>query len=374
MAIRLQNVYYLLCYAWDQWESRGFADVNAVSGDRVESLLGQVLRDAVGNLLRRGLDRGYLAAEEEGRRLRGKLLVSPTIQRMLIRQGRVACLVDELSHDVPHNRIIKAAITALVAVPGLDKEIRAGLLDHRRRMYDVSDVDLSAAAFRGVQLHRNVASYAFALNVCQLVARSLIPEPGSGKRRFHPFTANEQEMGRLFEAFVRNFLKREQREFRVSAAKVEWNAISLHESDLSLLPEMRTDVLLASSLTRVAIETKFYASPFQIHYGGKKLISSHLYQLLAYLSHLGRLDGPEVVGVLLYAVSGEDLRLDYRLGGHKVLIRSVDLGRDWLGIRSQILGLARELSNRPDGIASPEQQRIDVGPLAAENAANPPPL
>lgn len=343
MAIRLQNVYYLLCYAWDQWESRGLADVNTVPGERTENLLGQVLRDAVANLLRRGLDRGYIAAEEEGRRLRGKILVSQTVQRMLIRQGRVACLVDELSHDVPHNRVIKAAITALVSLPELDKEIRAGLLEHRRRMYDVSDVDLSPAAFRGVQLHRNIAGYAFALNVCQLVARSLIPEPGSGKRRFHPFTANEQEMGRLFEAFVRNVLKREQSQFRVSAAKVEWHAIPLDGADLSLLPEMRTDILLTNASTRVAIEAKFYASPFQAHYGSNKLISSHLYQLLAYLSHLRPLDGREVVGVLLYAVSGEDLRLDYRLDGHRVLIRSVDLGRPWGGVRAQLLALAGEL-------------------------------
>ena len=113
-------------------------------------------------------------------------------------------------------------------------------------MHDVSDVELSPAAFRSVQLHRNVAGYAFVLNICRLVERSFLPEPGTGRKRFHPFTASDQEMGRLFELFVRNFLRREQRAFDVSASKVPWDVVPLEDSDLAWLPEMRTDVTLTN--------------------------------------------------------------------------------------------------------------------------------
>jgi 5-methylcytosine-specific restriction enzyme subunit McrC len=342
VSVSVQNIYYLLCYAWDRLEARQVVDVEAIPGNRVENLLGQVFRDGVAHLIRQGLDRGYVGFVEEGRRLRGKLVLADTVQRTLLPRGRVACQLDELSHDVPHNRVIKAAMSALIGLPGLDHTLRTGLRNHCRRMERVADVELSTAAFRGVQLHRNLARYAFLFNVCRLVARSLLPEDRAGRRRFHPFTASQQEMGTLFEAFVRNFLRREQEVFHVAAAKVPWHVEAIGASDPSWLPEMRTDVMLTSPARRVAIETKYYATSFQSHHGSKTLISGHLYQLSTYLAHLRATPGPDPVGVLLYASAGEAPRLDYRLGGHRVLIRHLDLSRDWREIHRDLLSLARE--------------------------------
>jgi 5-methylcytosine-specific restriction enzyme subunit McrC len=343
LSIRVQNVYYLLCYAWDYLEERSLVDLHAVTGDRVENLLGQVLRDGVSRLFRRGLDRGYVVIEEDGRRLRGKVLISETAQRLLLNQGRVICLPDELTVDVPHNRVIKAGITALVGIPTLDKGVCRGLLDLRRRLGDVTDVDLTPTAFRTIQLHRNVAGYGFLLNVCQLIARSFLPEAGTGRRRFHPFVANEQEMGALFQAFVRNFLKREQADFEVSAPKVDWDVVPFREADLAWLPAMQTDIVLESRDQKIVIEAKYYATPHQAFHGARKLISGHLYQVLTYVSHLRVEPGQERTAVLLYAGAGQEQRLEYRLGGHRVLVRGLDLSVEWREVHRQLLGLAREL-------------------------------
>ena len=110
MTIPVRNVYYLLCYAWDAIEAQSQIDVAAIAGNRVENLLGKVLQEGVAHLIRRGLDRGYVTEEQETRRLRGKLLLSETVGRMLLPRGRAACSVDEFNHDVPHNRVIKAAM------------------------------------------------------------------------------------------------------------------------------------------------------------------------------------------------------------------------------------------------------------------------
>ncbi len=328
-------------------------DVDAIPGNRVENLLGQVLCDGVAHLIRRGLDRGYVGFDEEARRLRGKIIISETIQRSLLPRGRIACNVDELSYDVPHNRVIKAAMTALALLPGLDDGLRVTLRNHVRRMHSVSDTDLSPAAFRSIQLHRNVARYAFLINVCHLVARSFLPDESTGVRRFHPFTTSEQKMGTLFEAFVRNFLQREQDDFHVAAAKVPWDVEPNSGSDLDWLPEMRLDVILTNSERRVTVETKYYATPYQSHLGSKKLISSHLYQLLTYVSQLRATPGPEPIGVLLYAGVGDDQRLDYRLGGHTILVRSLDLNQDWQEIHRRLLGFSRELADRDKSCSYP---------------------
>jgi 5-methylcytosine-specific restriction enzyme subunit McrC len=344
MSVPVQNIYYLLCYAWDRLESRKLVDVDALPGNRVENLLGKVLQDGVAHLIRRGLDRGYVAFEEETRRLRGKIILSETLGRSLLPRGRVACYVDELSHDVPHNQVIKAAMRALMDVPKLDSGIRSALRDHCRRMHTVTDVELSPAAFRCIQLHRNVARYTFLVNVAQLVSLSFVPDEKTGRRRFRPFTADEQRMGLLFEAFVRNFLRREQDVFHVSKAKVPWDLDPDSSSNPVWLPEMETDVVLTNAQQRITIETKYYATPYQSRHGSKKLISGHLYQLLTYLAHQRADQGPNPTGVLLYASAGKEWRLRYSLGGHTILVRSLDLDRDWKEIHRDLLGLVAKLA------------------------------
>jgi 5-methylcytosine-specific restriction enzyme subunit McrC len=345
VAVPVQNIYYLLCYAWDRLEARGLVDAASVPGNRVENLLGAVLDAAVGHLIRRGLDRGYRAIVEEERAIRGKLLMGPTVKRDLLPLGRAVCEYDELTLDVPHNRVLKAAMRALLSVPTLDRAIAGRLRRHAERFRDVSDLPaLDAAAFRAVQLHRNTAGYAFALHVSELVARSFIADQRTGQRRFHPFTQSDQEMGALFEAFVRNFLRREQDAFQVSADHVPWHVEPLPASDLDWLPRMKTDVTLASPTRRIVLETKCYARPYQDRFETRrKLISSNLYQILTYVSQLSRTPGPEPIGVLLYAQVGEQQRLDYRLGGLTVLVRTLDLLQPWQAIHRDLLHLAQEL-------------------------------
>ena len=93
----------------------------------------------------------------------------------------------------------------------------------------------------------------------------------------------------------------------------------------------------------MVIETKYYATPNQKHFGTRKLISDHLYQTLTYVSQLHATPGPPPVGVLLYAGAGEQQRLDYRIGHHELLVRSVDLSRDWRDVHHGLIALAHEL-------------------------------
>ncbi len=348
MAVPIQNVYYLLCYAWDKLGALDTTDVGALSGDRVENLLAKVLHDGVAHLMRRGLDRGYLPFEQEGRQLRGKVLLVETAQRLLLHQGRVACLTDELSHDVQHNRVLKAAMRELAYLPSIDRHLNHGLKDLCRRLYDVSDVELGAGAFRSLQLSQNLVRYAFLVEVARLVSDSLLPDQAGRGRVFRRFTASDQQMGMLFQAFVKNFLIREQRQFRVTSPKVSWAVAEAKSSDRRWLPEMQTDVALFRPGQTVLIEAKCYASSLQQrNEGASKLISEHLYQLLTYLTHYGQASGTAPVGMLLYAGLGPGESLHYELGGHLVLVRNLNLDQPWEQIHSDLLGLAAELGNWP---------------------------
>lgn len=352
--IPVENIYYLLCYAWDRLEARSQVQVSAVPGNRVENLLAKVLCDGVSQLLRTGLDRGYVAVEHDARVLRGKLLICETVKRALLPSGRVACAHDELTVDVPHNRVIKAAMGSLLRLETVDQVLRSQLRAHCQRLADVTDVELTPRAFRGIQLHSNVARYAFLINACSLVERSLLPDPKTGERRFHPFTANAQEMGLLFEAFVRNFCRYEVPEFEVSAPHIVWDAIAEIESDLGWLPVMRTDAMLSTPDRRVIIETKYYATPYQQRFGTRKLLSEHLYQLLTYLSHSAASPGPPIAGLLLYASAGDRVSVSYELGGFPVRVQTLSLAQPWERIHAELRSLVMQYR-------APNQPAVSAG-------------
>src|SRR4051812_44827127 len=120
MGVPVQNIYYLLCYARDYLQYENLVSAAVLRGDHVEDLLGAVLVEGVSRLLKNGVDQGYLSSEETGRSLRGKVLLAETVSRLLLQQGRVACQVDELSRDIPHNRVLKAAMRALADCESLN--------------------------------------------------------------------------------------------------------------------------------------------------------------------------------------------------------------------------------------------------------------
>ena len=76
--IPIQNIYYLLCYAWADLTKKEIIDVKAQDNHQVVNLLAQILINGTQYILRRGLDRSYLEQEEDTSSLRGKILFSST--------------------------------------------------------------------------------------------------------------------------------------------------------------------------------------------------------------------------------------------------------------------------------------------------------
>lgn len=250
---------------------------------------------------------------------------------------------------------------ALLAIPTLDKRLQHNLLQHLRRFHEVSDVELSAQLLRSAQLHRNVSRYTFLMDVCALIERSLIPDDTTGKREFRPFIASEQEMGRVFELFVRRFMAREQSWFTVSAPHIDWDVDAAASSSLVWLPTMRTDTLLAGPQRRIVIETKYYATAWQQRiFGTRKLRSAHLYQLLAYVEHLARMPGPEPMGLLVYAGTELAEPLHYRINGRTIMIRSLNLNQPWQQIHRDLVGLAGDLAEAVSTVHLEDVQSVIV--------------
>jgi 5-methylcytosine-specific restriction enzyme subunit McrC len=346
MHIPIQNVYFLLCYAWNKLDEKEIVQVGATESTKLVDLFARVLINGTNHLLKRGFDRGYVSYLEDTRRPRGRIQFADTVKRRLLTGGQIHCSFDDLSYNVTHNRILKTTITNLIRTEGLDHSLRESLARLRHRLHEVEEMEISGKLFSQVRLHRNNYFYGLLLNVCELLFQNLLPTEQPGAWRFRDFLQDEAKMRILFEDFVRNFYRREldPATYRVEGHKdIHWHLKSLgdgHDAE-GLLPKMQTDLSITSEGRKVIIECKF-TDAMQEHYETRRLRSDHLYQIFAYFNNLWDDQPPNTVrqAMLLYPAVNEDLSEDYRdASGWIVSVRTINLNQDWQDIRQALLAL-----------------------------------
>jgi len=343
VSIPIRNIYYLLCYAWDHVREGETVDVGSEEFSEMVDLFAKVLNEGVARLISRGLDRDYLAVNEDIRGLKGKLDLATTVKRNLLLTGKTHCAFDELSYDVPQNQILKATLRQLGMVTRLDPEQRRRAGRLYRKLDAVSDVPLRPRLFRTVRIHRNNQFYSFLLHLCRIIYDNLLVNQEEGTAEFYDFREDEQKMGLLFEQFVRRFCERETN-YDVSAPKVDWFGAEGTEADLAHLPSMWTDVVLRSPERTIILDTKFYKDPLSTWRGGMQVHSANLYQIFAYAMNwaagAARSGEPEPEGWLLYAAVRGEFDYRFELMGRSIRVRSVDLGQEWKAIERRLKDLA----------------------------------
>lgn len=348
MPIPIANIYYLLCYAWKRLEESELVAVDTTDAETLLDLFARVLFSGMTHLLKRGLDRGYVAYSESMACVRGKIDFKTTLERNLLRQARLHCEFDELSHNVLHNQIIKSTVRGLLINPHLEREQHENLMLLYRQLHDIQTIALSVTVFARVQLNRNNAFYGFLLDVCKMIYTNILAKEGDGDYLFRDFLRDEKQMGKLFEEFVRNFYRHELgkgKEDRpsVSSEAIRWDADPADDQSKKHLPGMQTDVSINWPNRHVIIDTKFYKNALQTHYDKESIHSKHLYQLFAYVKNLEHREGAyrNCEGMLLYPTVNQELNLSYMIQGHRISIRTVDLAQDWRSISHRLLSIVR---------------------------------
>ena len=220
-AIPIQNIYFLLCYAWNQLEERDLVEINAEDTTSLQDLLARVLAGGVQFLIRRGFDWGYVLHAEDTARLRGRIDFNLSMKRQLFLRGRMRCEFDEMSYDVLHNRILKTTIANLLYTDGVDDKQKERLGEYVRYLNPVTSIRISPREFRRVQLHNGNHYYRFLLNICELIYESLLPTEETGHSYFRDFIRDENRMPHVFEQFVRNFYMIEQSTYKVSRSRID---------------------------------------------------------------------------------------------------------------------------------------------------------
>ena len=120
--IPIKNLFFILCYAWGRLDEGELVSASVDEVNTPQDLLARILINGSNRVLKDGLDRGYLEFAEESSSLRGKIDFSTSISRLLFEQAKAATFVDELSHNILHNQILKTTITTLLKNVEIEKE------------------------------------------------------------------------------------------------------------------------------------------------------------------------------------------------------------------------------------------------------------
>ena len=337
--IPIQNLYYLLCYAWNHLKQGEMVDVSNVPSTELVDLFAVVLCQGVEHLARRGLEQGYLPYEEDLPGIRGRVDVLRSGRKFLLLHGRAACTFDELSANTLPNQILKSTLRVLEQVPELHGDLKGRARTLRHALAGIADISVTSHTFRRVQLHSNNRFYRFLLSVCKLIQASALVDPASGEYRFRDFVRDERAMAKVFEDFLYNFIRIEVPTWEVRREYIAWQATSDSDPNLLLLPRMATDISLRRGPQHVIIDAKYYQRTMGEYFGAEKFHSGNLYQLMSYLSNTVRSEGGQLSGMLIYPQVDKAVNETYRIQGFDVSVCTVNLDQSWESIHADIVGL-----------------------------------
>jgi 5-methylcytosine-specific restriction enzyme subunit McrC len=335
--IPIENLYYLLCYAYDKLPDQKITSVDAEHCPDSLNLLGLALARSINQLKKRGLERQYLERVEETSRLQGRVLLHESKKRLIDRQGRMVCEFDELSIDCLSNRILKAGCELALRSRALTTRVRQEIRQAQKLFTGVRSIRISESICARVRIHKNNRRYRMPIAICRLLLRSLNPNERSGRREFFDPFMEHQAMAALFEKFVRNFATIHMPWCKVSGRQIPWDG-EFDEVSRPHIPIMETDVTLEAEGFKRIIDCKFYKETMVSRYEQLKIRSGHLYQLGAYLRNASAMEGWEnVQGQLLYPAIDQNLDLNFKINAFEIKVTSVDLDQHWEVIEEKLL-------------------------------------
>lgn len=339
--IPVQNIYYMLAYAFQVLNENGYKNIETEQFDNVGELCAAILSKGVSLQLKRGLGKEYVSETEPLSSLRGKIDIAESIKTQSMLRKQLVCTYDDFTVNSYMNRIIKSTMELLIRsdiTKARKKELRKLLVFFGEvEPLNVYDINWQ------LQYNRNNQSYRMLISICYLVVKGLLQSNTSGGTKLMDFL-DEQRMCRLYERFILEYYRKEHSEIRASASQIPWQL----DDDFSfMLPVMQTDIMLSKGNTTLIIDAKYYGHTTQEQYGVHTLHSGNLYQIFTYVKNKDAEYGEQphnVSGMLLYAQTDESVQPNnvYHMGGNKISVRTLNLNCSFKEIASQLDGIVSE--------------------------------
>jgi 5-methylcytosine-specific restriction enzyme subunit McrC len=310
--IPLENLFYML--------SAGQAEVDfgtslvGFEEDELLPALAAFYERLVAHTLRRGVLKAYKEHDETLVALRGRIDI-PAMLRAGGMPAPIACRFDELSVDIPENRILRTAAVILATFPDVAPAVRRNLRHTVGVLDGVEAVD--PRAIPPINLTRLNRYYEPALRMAQVILWSGGIKDRAGKLEASTFLI---DMNHLFERFVTIQLR------RLLAGRLEVRDQVKTYLDTGQKVTMYPDLVFHRRGEPVLVaDVKYKLTDDGL---GR---NADYYQLLAYCKALDLTNG-----VLLYAGDVESSTIRVQHEGAEMLVMPLDLTGDSAAIERML--------------------------------------
>lgn len=344
--IPIQNIFYMLSYAFQVLNEQGYKNIATEQFDNVGDLCAAILARGVSRQLKQGLGREYIEHTEQRSALRGRIEITESVKTQSILKRQMVCTYDEFSTNSYMNRIIKTTMELLIRsdiAKSRKKELRKLMIFFA----DVDSLDLYLINWKQ-QYNRNNQIYRMLISICYLVIKGLLQTSSDGSVRLMDFI-DEQRMCRLYEKFILEYYKKEFPQIKASASQIPW---ILDDDEREMLPIMQSDVMLEYGNNVLIIDAKYYERNLQSQYDSYSIHSGNLYQIFTYVKNkTAELNDPEktVSGMLLYAKTDEMTQPNgtYKMTGNTISVGTLDLNCEFSEISAQLNSVAERYLGVP---------------------------
>ena len=342
--IKIQNLYYVFLYAWEKFNEGRSLKLEIDDSPDLPNLMTNMLLKSVKRIIKKGLHKDYKPKLINEQFIKGKIDFKKSIQNNFQITNKLNCRFSELSLDTILNKIIKRSFLNLLRNQKLKKHLKEEISSVLKFFKDVETKDNLKSYFSKFQLSQNNNYYRLPIEICKMLESLKLPNQNQGNYIFKDILDDEIRMSDIFERFVANFYRYEQRKFNVkSSEQLDWQFESLG-GDLDLVPKQRTDITLSNNDDVKIIDTKFYRKPLvDSYYGQNKFISDHLRQITTYMMNMQDelTNNKNIHGILLYAdaKATKPLNEDFKWRNCKVSVKSLNLDQSWQSIHNDLINI-----------------------------------
>lgn len=245
----------------------------------LEILIGLFTRK-LADEVRKGMPRRYLAHEDDLTALRGRLDVTRQFTTLVARPDRLACRYDDLSPDVPLNRIMKATVDRLIRV-SMSAENQRRLRELAFFYADIRSVPPGELAWDSLILDRTNSRWRELVELARLLLGERFQTTSTGSARGFSLTF---DMSRLFEAYVARQLKRVLAGTKLTVHPQGGRLYCLEEPGTGVGRFMtRPDILIKrAGALELIIDTKWKRVSRSVDDPKRGVSQSDVYQMIAY--------------------------------------------------------------------------------------------
>ena len=336
--IRIQNIYYMLAYAFSVLKNDGYKKLASEDFENTADLLSTILAKGIAIQVKRGLGKEYIPITEPLSTLHGKIDISQSIKGQTMLKKQLVCSYDEFSVNTKLNQILKTTVSILIRAK-IKPQVKIELKNLMMYFKDVDTLNPYTIDWN-MRFHRNNQSYQMLISICYLVIKCLLQKDENGDMKMQKFL-DDNAMSTLYENFIFKYYEYHlpKNTYEVRRKKIKW----CEDNDMfDFLPEMKTDIYIENKITKevLIIDAKFYKRIMSTSFhGGKKTFhSNNLYQIFTYVKNEKEDYAGNVSGMLLYAKTDEKVapNAKFSISGNQIEVRNLDLSGKFMEIEKQL--------------------------------------